>query len=106
MSPKPRRDYVSLYVRLSEAEKEKLKQRAAETGYTLSDLVDQAVRLFLRATKGAETGVVIPPPGQLMLSRYNIDPSTSSMLNEAVERHNYAKQDIVRAAVARFIAKF
>lgn len=104
MSPRPRRDFTSLYVRLGEAAKTKLERLAAERSETQSDLIDHAIRLYLRRIRSGERGItLLPAKDEARMARFNVEPDTARALDDISARFGYTKQAIVRAALAAFL---
>lgn len=104
MSPRRKREYRSLYVRLTATAKTALERMAEERGETMSDLVDRAIRDYLRATREGAKGITVPPTrSDLIVSRYNIDVDTDEAIERTRKAQGHKKQDIVRAALAKIL---
>lgn len=98
--PRARRNFAPLYVDLTDGAVARIDQIAKATDRTASDVVDEAIRRYLRASRDGENGIQIPPvDGALVKHRYNIEPDTDARLRAARERLGLRLQDVARAAI-------
>ena len=101
--PRPWTGNKPLFVRLTAAEIELLKQEKSQRKlYSLSAALEKAVCSMLHEVDLEQDSLwLLAPRGNVIPRTYMISPETLHLLNEAVEKSGFRQQDIVRAAVGR-----
>jgi hypothetical protein len=101
--PRPWTGNKPIFVRLTAAEIELLKQEKAEKKlYSLSAALEKAVCSMLDEVDLEQNSLwVLAPRGNVIPRTYMVSPETLRWLNEAAEKSGFRVQDIVRAAVGR-----
>jgi hypothetical protein len=101
--PRPWTGNKPIFVRLTAAEIELLKQEKAQKKlYSLSAALERAVCSMLDEVDLEQDSLwVLAPRGNVIPRTYMVSPETLRRLNEAAEKSGFRVQDIVRAAVGR-----
>jgi hypothetical protein len=101
--PRPWTGNKPIFVRLTAAEIELLKQEKAEKKlYSLSAALERAVCSMLDEVDLERNSLwVLAPRGNVIPRTYMVSPETLRQLNEAAGKSGFRVQDIVRAAVGR-----
>lgn len=101
--PRPGSGNQGMYARFTESEREVLRQEKARRQLrSLSLVVEHAVLELLEKTDIVRDGLVVPAAIDRLVQRtYRCAPETVRLVEDAVARYGFRRQDLIRAAVFR-----
>ena len=92
---------------LAEGEVAAIRAEARDRGVTMSQVVDEAVREFLR-DEGRLSAGLTRPSLKGRVSRqcgYVLSAETRGLLRQAKEVHGFAQQDVIREAISPIVRR-